>query len=315
MRTLKLKTVSGLVLAFGLFTGCNNSQEVLEGTEQENPQAISLSSSIDMGVKPLRSNLSRLQNTQIETDRNLSLFITETTNASETLYNNVVIKADGNGGFTHQSMFYPMSGKNIDIYAVHPYSPSADLNTELSFSVAPDQTTNTGYLQSDLLFASTANVSRTKNSILLNFSHKLSKLEFTVLKGDEADLTDLNKINILNIKPSVSLDITSGVLGNASGSAVNITAKGVHGTANADETEVSGIEAIIIPQSIAAGVKLFEITIGDVKYYYTTTEELTFLEGKKYNLKLTIRQTGIELISSIEDWADGGNVIGEGEAE
>lgn len=313
MKTLKLKTLSGLVLAFGLFTGCNNSQEVLEGTEQENPQAIALSSSIDMGVKPLSSNLSRLQNTQIETGRNLSLFITETANVSETLYNNVIIKADGNGGFTHQSMFYPMSGKNIDIYAVHPYSSSADLNTELIFSVAPDQTTNLGYLQSDLLYASKANVSRTKSSILLNFSHKLSKLEFTVLEGDEADLTDLNKINILNIKPSTSLNMISGVLGNASGSAVNIAAKGVHGTANADETEVSGIEAIIVPQSIAAGVKLFEITIGDVKYYYTTTEEVTFLEGKKYNLKLTIRQTGIELTSSIEEWVDGGSVIGEAE--
>lgn len=314
MKTLKFKTAVSLALAFGLFIGCNNSQEVLEGT-QDSPQVIRLSSNIDLGIKPFKANLSRLQNTQIETDRNLSLFITETADLSEPLYNNVVIKADGSGGFTHQSMFYPMSGKNIDIYAIHPYSSPADLNTDLNFSIVPDQSTNEGYLESDLLFASKTDVSRTKNSILLNFSHKLAKLEFTILEGDEADLTELNKINILNVKPSISLNTTSGVLGSASGSVLNVTAKGVHGTADPDETEVSGIEAIIIPQNIPAGVKLFEITIGNVKYYYTTTEELTFLEGKKYNLKLTIRQTGIELTSSIEDWTDGGSVSGEGEAE
>lgn len=312
MKTVKLVLVQMVLLLGILLVGCNN-ELVITDQETEKVQPILLSSKIDLGVNTFRNSFLRVQDTQFENGRKLNLFVTETGDLDEILYN-VVITADGNGGFTHQPMFYPMSGNNIDFYAVHPQSASADLSNTLTFSVATDQTAVADYLQSDLLYASKANVARTKNSVLLNFSHKLSKLSFTVAESDEADLALLSKLNILNVKPSTTLELTNGLLGSASGQGVNISAKGVQGTTG-DETEVSGIEAIVVPQVIPAGVRLFEITIGTVNYYYQTTEELTFSEGKKYNLKLTIRQTGIELTSSIEDWTDGGTITGEGEAE
>lgn len=104
------------------------------------------------------------------------------------------------------------------------------------------------------------------------------------------------------------------MLGTASGTAAEVTAYGTKGL-SVGETEVTGIEAVVVPQVVPQGVKLFKITVGNIDYYYTTTKEFDFKEGKKNILQLTINQTGIELKSSIENWATGETIIGNGEAD
>lgn len=301
------------MLLLGVFVGCQDEM-VDTGTGAEKAQSISLSSKIELDARTYSGGLARLQDVQLVAGRELSLFITETGDLNTALYNNVKITSDGNGNFTHQAMFYPMSGNNIDFFAVHPYASAASLDNELSVTIASDQASDNNYLQSDLLYASKANVVRSKNSVLLNFAHKLSKLEFTIKKGDEAELTDLSKVSVLGVKPSTSINLTNGALGAATGAATDVVVRGVRGAA-AGETELGGMDAIIVPQTIAQGVKLFEIKIGTVNYYYQTTEALSFLEGKKYNLQLTIKQTGIEITSVITDWTDGGTIEGDGNAE
>ena len=302
-----------MLIVAGIITGCSKDNDFTEQPEKT-LQSITLGSNIDVEAKPFRSLQSRLQDTQIEQNEEVSLFITETAEINEVVYNNVQLQANGSGGFSHQQMYYPLSGNNIDLYAVHPYLNNAELNNPINFSVVADQINNNDYLASDLLYASKANVSRTKDAVMLNFSHKLSKFDITIIESDGADLTELNEVSILDVKPSTTINLISGALGNATGSNINVIVNGIR-RANEDETEVTGMSAIIVPQIIPSGVKLFKITIGNIDYFYTTNSELTFQEGKKYNLKLTIKQTGIELSSTIEDWTDGGTISGDGEAE
>ncbi|NDW11767.1 fimbrillin family protein [Bacteroides sp. 214] len=293
----------GLVTTSVVFSSCSKEDSNLP---EQTP--IALSSGIDMGIAPTRA----MQETQIALNEKLSLFINKASGVN--MYENIEITANGSGGFTHTPLYYPMDGSNIDIYAVHPYSSSASLSAAIPFSVQEDQTTTAGYLASDLLYATQTNVARNANAIPLTFAHKLTQLEFTIKKSTGSDLTNLQTVTINGMKGSTTITVPTGALGEATGSAVSIQANGVHGTEEG-ETEVSGITAIVVPQTVATGVKLFKIGIGGIDYFYTTTSPLTFENGKKYNLQLTINQTGIELESVIEAWGEGDTIIGEGEAE
>lgn len=295
--------VLGLVTASVLFSACSKDDNTIP--EQTK---IALSSGIDMGIVPTKA----MQDVQIAVNEKLSLFINK--NAGTNLYNNVEITANGNGGFTHTSLYYPLDNSNIDLYAVHPYTATASLTEAMPFAVQANQATNANYLTSDLLYTNKANIGRSANAIQLTFVHKLAQLEFTIKKGAGIELDNLNGVTIAGMKTGTTIDLATGTLGEATGSATDISANGVHGTEGV-ETEVTGITAIVVPQAIASGVKLFKITIGTIDYYYTTSSSLIFESGKKYNLQLTINHTGIILESVIEAWGEGDTITGEGEAE
>lgn len=292
--------VLGIGMAATLLTACSKDH-----LEVGSSAKIALNSGIDLQTRAI-------QETQIEEGRNLGLFVTRS--ADDALYNNVRLTADGNGGFSHQEMYYPMDGSAVNFYAVHPRQENLNALGVMPFSVQADQSDDEGYLDSDLLYALKEDVVRTTSTIRLAFRHKLSKLEFTIRQADGSDhLTGLSGLVISGLKTGTTLDLASGMLGSASGTAIDILANGVKGV---EASVATGISAIVVPQTIAQGERLLQITIGDVDYYYTTTSALTFAEGKKYSLELTIKQGGIVLDSIIEGWEnDGDTITGEGEAE
>ncbi|MDH6314130.1 hypothetical protein M2137_002924 [Parabacteroides sp. PFB2-10] len=295
--------ILGFVCLIGSFASCSK-----EDTPLSEQTKIALSSGIDMGMVPTKA----MQEVQIVLNEKLSLFINK--NAGANVYNNVEITANGSGGFTHTPLYYPLDNSSIDLYAVHPYNDAASLTEAMPFAVQTNQTTNAGYLSSDLLYTSKANIGRSVNAIQLTFAHKLAQLEFTIKKGAGMELDNLNTVTITGMKTNTTIDLATGALGEATGTAANISANGVRGTEE-EETEVAGITAIVVPQTINSGVKLFKITIGTIDYYYTTTSSLTFESGKKYNLQLTMNHTGILLESVIEAWGEGDTITGDGEAE
>jgi len=301
---MKIKNlfILSIGVAATLLTAC--SKDNLE-LGVESAAKISLNSGIDLQTRAI-------QETQIEAGRNLSLFVTKP--AEEALYNNVKLTANGSGSFSHGDMYYPMDGSPVNFYAVHPYTADQNSLGVMTFSVQADQSSDKGYLDSDLLYALKENIGRTTSAIRLEFRHKLSKLEFTIKQEDGSDnLTGLSSLTILGMKPTTTIDLTSGVLGSASGTATDILTNGVKGV---EASEATGISAVVVPQTISSGTRLLQITIGDVDYYYTTTSALTFDESKKYTLELTIKQGGIVLNSIIEGWEDNGDTItGEGQAE
>ena len=312
--TMKIKLFRNLLsitLTAGLIVGCSDKNSLdVGGKETPEKSPILLSSGVDVTPKT-----KALQDKQIAQDQTLSFFVTETSELTNVLYNNELITANGNGGFSYsQVMYYPITGENVDFYAVHPNTSGASLSTPLTFTVQADQSTAKNLLQSDLLYATKTNVARTSQKVPMVFAHKLVMLDFTIKAGPGVDLATMNNVTVTGVKPTAQLNIADGTLGVATGESIDVKAYGVRGTTEA-ETELLGVSAIVIPQSIASGQKLFKITIGEVDYFYTTAAEQVFEAGKKYNLELTIKQAGIDVSSTITDWGDGGSIIGDGHAE
>lgn len=301
-----LPQIMGVILLTGI-NGCTENNHTINPGSENIPILLNSNLSIDAST--------RTQNEEIAENQLLSFFVTEENNTANILYDNQKLTAISGGGFTYdQPMYYPVSGDKVDFYAIHPYSNAADLGSPLDFTVSGDQSDLNNFLNSDLLYSTVKSVSRTKQAVLLTFNHKLAKIEFTIKAGKGMDLATMNKVTVLNMAPSTSIDPANGNITPASGSKIDILSLGVRGTTG-QENEVSGIEAIIVPQTVPQGQKLFKVTIGNVDYFYTPNTEMEFETGNKYHFVLTINQSSIEVSSTIMDWASGSPIAGEGEAE
>lgn len=199
---------------------------------------------------------------------------------------------------TANAMHYPKGNDSkINIYAYAPYADGVDLSGSYDFSVATDQSTTAGYLQSDLVYASKENVAKTPTAVALAFDHKLSQLQVNIENEAGANLSG-SSVKIVGTKTTASFTPATGIVGAASGSASDITAIANLGT---------GLQAyaIIIPQTIAAGTELVKIEVGGETYSAKLEQDVTFEGGKAYRFTVKLEEdlVGLKLGStSINGW-------------
>ena len=289
-----------------VFNSCSSNDEVIKPEIPQGQTPIRLSSSVNL----LKSNS---QNTQIVSGQKVGFFLNIEEEANYEI-NNVVLTADGEGGFTHNPMYYPETGERFEFSAYHPYIEAGLAGGYINFTIKTDQSAKADYLNSDLIYSSTKNVERTNNTVPLTFIHKLARITFIIKKGDGVDISDLSKIEVLDVLPSVKMNITNGELSNTSGDLSAISAFGVTG-GEEGVLSLSGAAAIIVPQTIERSSKLLRITIGETTYVYTTNEDIEFKGGNSYEYQIEISAQSISVTSTINDWGDGGSISGDGVKE
>ena len=126
--------------------------------------------------------------------------------ATTTYTPNLDYTADGNGGFSGTTVYFPQSGKDVNIYAYAPRKTDLTLDGNYSFTVKADQSKDADYIVSDLLWGqpmklktgSTTDyepanpVARTKENVPVSFKHLLSKIEIELVAGDGLTTDDFN---------------------------------------------------------------------------------------------------------------------------
>lgn len=214
-------------------------------------------------------------------------------------------------------MGWPADGSKVSIYAYAPYNSTWTHSSANSFTISGDQSSDEGYLASDLLYGVPASnpVEPTAKAVALAFTHKLAKVNIavTIKEGSTIDF-DLTKarVTINNTKPTTSLNPSTGALGAASGDATDIIATTALGSA-------STVYTIVVPQAIAKNTILATIetnpTGADNRTYRAKLkQDVTFESGKAYSFKvildedpepaLTLQMGG----TSINGWNDNGGV-------
>ena len=277
------------------FSACSNDAE--EVLTQENE--IKLTSEIT----PSRA-ASNLQSTQIVAGQEVGVTITGIKEGQE--HNNIAWSVGDNGALTNTGDAVYYGDGTATITAYHPFNDDWDESTTYAFSVSTDQSTNAEYLASDLLWA-TASSEKTENAIPLPFSHKLAKINVTLVPEEDDD--DLNgaTISIYGTKTSTTFNPTTGVISDATGEPQDIIA----GVTTDDAYTAS---AIVIPQEVSG--KFIKITHEGKTYYYTLASAKTLEAGTSYSFTLTVK--GKQLIntgSSINPWNPDSEEGEEGDAE
>ena len=180
--------------------------------------------------------------------------------------------------------YYPAGLQNIDIAAYYPATAGT------LFTVAADQTADADYKASDLMFALVSNQSKQAEAVNLAFTHKMAKLCVNITAG--AGVGSINSVTILNVKPTVSFNHSTGAVGEASGDAISIS--------------ISNKGAAIIPAQTFNGGLLSIVTDQGTATY--SVADKTFAAGQLYTLNITVNLRAVGTTTAITGWTSQGTV-------
>ncbi len=277
------------------FSACTNEADEVLAQESE----IKLTSQLESNS---RTTNTQLQSTSIVANRSVGISIANAKNP----HNNIAWKVNADGSLTNIGEKVYWGNGNASIYAYHPYNEDWT-GTDHIFTVQTNQSTDEGYLNSDLLYGWKGNVSHTSSPIAIPFLHHLSKINITLTSNE-----DLNgaKIYICNTYNSLTINPKS----NSNWANISVKTDGNKNDIYAGQiTEAPyAVSAIIIPQRVIADTKFIKINFDGKDYFYVLPTDQCFEQGEFYNytLNLTKKQELVE-ISSIKldviEWGDNDN--------
>jgi hypothetical protein len=161
------------------------------------------------------------------------------------------------------SFYYKDVNTNIDLYAYYPYA-AVNNTSEYEFEVAADQSgvnSTDGYALSDFLWAKATNVTPSQNKVSLHFYHRMSATCVALKEGQGFESGEFEKLSktvlAMNTTRTSTINLSTGVV-TPTGAAES---EGIVMKSNAE-----GFRAIVVPQSVEAGVALFTITIDGIAY-------------------------------------------------
>lgn len=243
------------------------------------------------------------------------------TNTSNDYFKTWVLIANGSGGFTGTTKYYPASGTNIDLYALHgnfSYT-EGDISlptTAISHTVLANQT-GSGFATSDLMATREVNKGPQGNAnqgnsykVPMNgFKHLLSRVEVEIISLDYLDAPDIKSIELLGVKTTNTVimptyaDANPTVGSTSATPTSNITMR--FGNTNAKA------ECIIPAQNIASGEAFIRLTlVDDNTLTYTTSQAFNFENGKSYRFEMQIVASKIQAYAvSVKSWDELNNGI------
>ncbi len=176
----------------------------------------------------------------------------------------------------------------VDIYGYYPLGNPGSIEA-YTFEVQKDQSKEAvngmmgGYEASDFLWGKAPKVAPTELVVKIAFHHKMSSARITLVEGEgftEGEWANLQKQMVIsNTKRNAAINLETG----------SVTAIG--------ETSTTGIvpykkgdeyRAIVVPQTIKAGTKLFNISVGTVPYTFSKTEDFTYIPSKMHNFSIKV---------------------------
>ena len=289
-----ISLLSGCILSLA---GCSK-EESEHQINQGATEKILLTSSIGT-TRTLNQNI---QASQLANGNTVGVYVTD--EEAEVISDNTKITADGDGGFVYsRDLYWPVEGK-ANIYTYGPYQDSwnGKLNEDVEFTVERDQSTDNGYLKSDLVFGLPVAgnpLEQTSASVPLAFTHKLAKLNITVVNETETSLADATVI-LKDMPVTVTMNTKTGELGKTSGSDT-IRVATFAGSASSYKCS-----AIVVPQKLTYGSQQVKVRLKNGKTMAATTRtDMELQSGKTYNFNITVTVGGADLnvtVSSITNW-------------
>lgn len=249
-----------------------------------------------------------------------------------------VLKASGNQADNAQYVFdqanykwtplkpvyYKDINTDVDLYCYYPYQKNIDDVNAYNFEVKQDQSSERtaselgGYEASDLLWGKTTNVTPTESRVKIKLGHIMAGVQVNLVEGTgfaEGEYDLIAKTVLVNgTSRKAELDFATGVVtpvGSAQATGIVMAPQGD-----------GSFRAVVVPQSVAAGEKLFSISLGSVSYGYRQSDAtVEYAAGKLTSFTIRLNRKvpsgEIELVltdTRIIDWVEDRNTHG-GEAK
>lgn len=287
MKHFKFRQLLFIAAGFALFS-CEKDEGPKE--QESPPMPILFSSGVNV--------YSKATDAGFEVNDQIGVYVTQWSgNTQPTLtssgnYVDNQLYTYASGGFSSSPVvYYPKDGSKVDVYAYYPRVSSASA-TNIAFAVKADQSSQTGYTQSDLMVASAFGKSSSTSPIPLAFSHTLSKI---VIKLDGNSVpSGTVSIKLGNIYTNCKYNLSNGEC-TTTGSKSQLT---LRATGNNTFT------GILPPQSFDNSQVLATISIGGTDYTWKPSTSLNFLGNAEYEYTLYFEKNGdpVTFTATINPW-------------
>ena len=300
-----IKTLAMAALATAVFASCS-SEDDLAQSNYPMDNVVRIMTSVDgMNTRASYGN---------STDNLNSFgFCIKNANSETYTYDNVKVTKEGSNWIPATQMLWQNSTTAVDILAYAPYQETTeDANgkvnvfgkTDYAFSVKADQSNAEDYSSDLIVYKKTGfkpeSDLNTNQAVDVTFTHLLSQLNLTIELRDQ-----FNQDEEKPVTPATVTDVK--VDGTLIRSKVNFAADPIRfqfdGQASkaitpetvaftkADKTTDHATfkySAIVIPQRVYAGSFCISFKVDGTDYIWTSTSDVEFVSGKKYDLHLLV---------------------------
>lgn len=202
---------------------------------------------------------------------------------------NVKFEYNGASWSANYQLYWANKSTPADFYGYYPFNSAMQSATEYTFAVYTNQDGTTAdkanYEQSDFLWAKAEKVQPTTDAVQLTYKHLMAGITIQLQMGtgfDAAEWAGLEKTVLVdNVKNNGSINLQTGKVTLADG---------------AEETSITPLiydnvwRAVVIPQTIAAGKRVLNITVDGKNYGLVKSEAVQYVGGKMHNFTVTVNK-------------------------
>lgn len=192
-----------------------------------------------------------------------------------------------------KKVYYKDVNTNVDLYLYYPHQSSVTEVNAANFEVQKDQSSAatasslSGYEASDFLWGKAVNITPSENKVAVQLSHKMAAVNVALVEKEgfaEGEFASLEKgIILTNTTRKAKINFATGevsALGNAQQDGIVMCPQ-----------SSGAFRAVVVPQTVEAGEKLFAITIGGVSYgFRNSAASVTYAAGKQTDVTINIKK-------------------------
>lgn len=192
-----------------------------------------------------------------------------------------------------KKVYYKDVNTNVDLYLYYPHQSSVTEVNAANFEVQKDQSSAatasslSGYEASDFLWGKAVNVTPSENKVAVQLSHKMAAVNVVLVEKEgfaEGEFASLEKgIILTNTTRKAKINFATGevsALGNAQQDGIVMCPQ-----------SSGSFRAVVVPQTVEAGEKLFAITIDGVSYgFRNSAASVTYAAGKQTDVTINIKK-------------------------
>ncbi len=192
-----------------------------------------------------------------------------------------------------KKVYYKDVNTNVDLYLYYPHQSSVTEVNAANFEVQKDQSSAatasslSGYEASDFLWGKAINITPSENKVAVQLSHKMAAVNVVLVEKEgfaEGEFASLEKgIILTNTTRKAKINFATGevsALGNAQQDGIVMCPQ-----------SNGSFRAVVVPQTVEAGEKLFAITIDGVSYgFRNNAASVTYAAGKQTDVTINIKK-------------------------
>lgn len=192
-----------------------------------------------------------------------------------------------------KKVYYKDVNTNVDLYLYYPHQSSVTEVNAANFEVQKDQSSAatasslSGYEASDFLWGKAVNITPSENNVAVQLSHKMAAVNVVLVEKEgfaEGEFASLDKgIILTNTTRKAKINFATGevsALGNAQQDGIVMCPQ-----------SSGSFRAVVVPQTVEAGEKLFAITIDGVSYgFRNSAASVTYAAGKQTDVTINIKK-------------------------